>query len=201
MNKSIKNILATSLIAAGLIGVSVPSVSADTTTTGPQMMQGQRGSGQGYGPGMMGDGYGPGYGMHQGGGYGPGMMGGGYGPGMMGGGYGYGMMGMTGAGMGLQMLDLNDEQAAKVDKIQTETITRQRTLMRQMWDEQEKLGDLYANEKRDPAEIGKVYGKLSDLQRQAMENRLEAENKVEALLTKEQKARLHRGYGRGMMGW
>ncbi|MGV8934035.1 MAG: Spy/CpxP family protein refolding chaperone [Gallionellaceae bacterium] len=198
MNKSIKSILTTSLIASALMGTTIYSAAAETGTPGPQMMQGQRGGGQGYGPGMMGEGYGPGSGMNQGGGYGPGMMGGGMGQSQ---GYGMGMMGMTGAGMGLQVLDLNDEQAAKVDKIQTETITKQRTLMRQMWDEQQKLGELYANEKRDPAAIGKVFDKVSDLQRQAMENRIEAENKVEALLSKEQKTKLHRGYGRGMMGW
>jgi Spy/CpxP family protein refolding chaperone len=78
---------------------------------------------------------------------------------------------------------------------------KQRALMRQMWDEHEKLGDLFNAEKRDPAAIGKAYGKLSDLQRQALEARIDAENKGAAVLTKEQKAQMRRGFGRGMMGY
>lgn len=209
MNKSVKSLLASSLVAAALAGATVSATAAEPRTPNPQMMQGHWGSGQGYGPGMMGGGYGPGYGMQQGGGgYGPGMMGGGgYGMGMMGGGMsgygmGPGMMGGWGGGMGaLSMLDLSDAQTAQVEKIQSEVSKKQRTLMRQMWDEQEKLGDLYDSDKRDPAAIGKVYGKLSDLQRQAMENHIEAENKISAVLTKEQKAQLRKGYGRGMMGY
>ena len=65
MNKSIKSILTTSLIAAALMGTTIYSAAAETGTPGSQMMQGQRGDRQGYGPGMMGEGYGPGYGMNR----------------------------------------------------------------------------------------------------------------------------------------
>ncbi|HSJ81013.1 MAG TPA: Spy/CpxP family protein refolding chaperone [Thiobacillus sp.] len=179
----------------------------------------------GYGMGMMHGGMGPGYGMGPGmgmmggcpmgmmsGGMGPGMgmMGGGMGPGMgmMGGGMGPGMgmmggcpMGMMGGGMGpMAMLDLSDAQTAQLKKIQTESKQKQRTLMRQMWEEQDKMSDLYDAEKRDPAAIGKAYGKLADLQRQALEARIEMENKMAEVLTQEQKAKMRRGFGRGMMG-
>jgi Spy/CpxP family protein refolding chaperone len=181
------------------------------------------GYGPGCGMGMMGGGMGPGYGMGpgmgmmggmmnmMGGGCPMAMMGGGMGPGMgmMGGGMGgfgpgAGMMmgpGMMGGGMGpMAMLDLSDAQTAQMEKIQTESKKKQRTLMRQMWEEQDKLSDLYYAEKRDPAAIGKVYGKLADLQRQALEACIDAENKATAVFTKEQKDKMRRGFGRGMMG-
>ncbi|MFA6901763.1 MAG: Spy/CpxP family protein refolding chaperone [Gallionellaceae bacterium] len=197
MKKYVKAWLVSSLVSAALLGATAPALAAEPRTPYPQMMQGQWGGG----PGMMGGGYGPGYGMH-GGGYGPGMMGGGmggYGPGF---GMGPGMMGAWGVGMGpLYMLDLTDAQTAQMEKIQTEMMSRHRTLARQMWDEQEKLGDMYGSDKRDPDKIGKTYGKISELQRQMIEMHAEAENKMQALLTKEQKEQLRRGYGRGMMGY
>lgn len=204
MNKPMKSLFASTLVAATLIATSVTATAAEPRTPTPQMMRGQWGGG--YGPGMMGGGYGPGM---MGGGYGPGMMGGGYGPGqggMMGGGmgpgYGMGMMGGWGVGMGpLYMLDLTDAQAAQMEKIQTEMMSKHRALARQMWEEQEKLGDMYSSDKRDPAKIGKAYSNIADLQRQMIEMHTEAENKMEALLTKEQKAQLRRNYGRGMMGY
>lgn len=217
MNQSVKSLLASSLVAASLIGASVAATAAEPRTPNQQMMQGQRG-GQGYGPGMMGGGYGPGYNMNQGGGYGPGMMGGGYGPGYgmnqgggygpgmmgggMGGGYGMGMGGGWGVGMGpMYMLDLTDAQTAQMEKIQTEMQKKHRTLMRQMWEEQEKLGDMYGSDQRDPEMMGKTYSKMSDYQRQMLEIHTEAENKMNALLTKEQKEQLRRNFGRGMMGY
>lgn len=212
MNSAIKKLLASSIVAAALIGMTASASAAEPGTPNPQMMQGQWGGGPGCGPGMMGGGYG----MQPGGGYGPGMMGGygpGYGRGMMGGGMGGygmgpgfgmgpGMMGAWGVGMGpLYMLDLTDAQTAQMEKIQTEMMSKHRTFARQMWDEQERLGDLYGSDKRDPDKIGKVYSKISELQRQMIEMHTEAENKMEALLTKEQKEQLRRGYGRGMMGY
>lgn len=139
-----------------------------------------------------------------GGGMGPGMSG--YGPGMMGGGMGYGMgpgmMAGWAGGMGpMAALDLSDTQTTQLEKIQTESMKKQRSLMRQMWEAQEKLGDLFDAENRDPAVIGKAYGKLADVQRQALEARIEAGNKAAAVLTKEQKAQMRRGFGGGMMGY
>ena len=229
MNTSMKTLVASSIVAFGWMGTAVPATAAEPAMPDQQMMQGQaQGSGApgampGYGMGMMGGGMGPGYGMGpgmgmmggmmnmMGGGCPMGMMGGGMGPGMgmMGGGMGgygpgAGMMmgpGMMGGGMGpTAMLDLSDAQTAQLKKIHTESKKTQRTLMRQMWEEQDKLSDLYDAEKRDPATIGKAYGKLADLQRQALEACIDMENKMAAVLTKEQKAQMRRGFGRGMMG-
>lgn len=199
MNKSVKSILASSIVAATLIGATVAATAAEPRTPNPQLMQGQRG----------GQNYGPGYGMGQGDGYGPGSMGGGYGPGYggmmgggMGGGYGMGMGGGWGVGMGpMYMQDLTDAQTAQMEKIQTEMQKKHRSLMRQMWDEQEKLGDMYGADKRDPEMMGKTYSKMADFQRQMVEIHADAENKMEAVLTKEQKSQLRRSYGRGMMGY
>ena len=221
MNTSMKTLLASSIAACALAGTAVSASAAEPAKPDQKMMmQGQaQGSGApgampGYGMGMMHGGMGPGYGMGPGmgmmGGCPMGMMGGGMGPGMgmmnmMGGGMGgAGMMmgpGMMGGGMGpMAMLDLSDAQTAQLKKIQTESKQKQRTLMRQMWEEQDKMSDLYDAEKRDPAAIGKAYGKLADLQRQALEARIEMENKMAEVLTPEQKAQMRRGFGRGMMG-
>ena len=167
---------------------------------GPGMMGGYGyGPGYGMGPGMMG-GYGPGWGM-----MGPGMMGGygpsyGMGPGMMGGyGPGYGMgPGMMGNWAGL---NLSQSQLEQWDKIHDKLQDKHRKLMSEMWDEQARLAKLYNADKLDSSAIGKSYEKLAKLQREAIEARIEAENKFYELLTKEQKAQVRRGYGWGMMGY
>ena len=179
---------------------------------------------------MMGGGMGPGMGMMGGGmgGMGPGMMGGGMGPGMMGGGMGSGMMmgggmgsgmmmggGMSGfgpgAGMGpgmmgssmahLGLLNLSDAQITQIENIKAEWKKKQRPLMRQIWEEQDKLNDLTSAEKRDPRAIGKAYSRVSELHRQALEAHIEMENKVTGVLTPEQRTQMRRSFGRGAMGY
>ncbi len=162
------------------------------------MQRGGYGPGYGMGPGMMG-GYGPGYGMGPGmmGGYGPGY---GMGPGMMG---GYGPRSGMGPGMmgGWSGLNLSESQLAQWDKIHDKLQEKHRKLMSEMWEEQAKLAKLYNADKLDPAAIGKSHEKLAKLQREAIEARIEAENKFSEVLTKEQKAQMRRGYGWGMMGY
>lgn len=206
MEKSVKTLAVLPLFAAVLAAAATPVLAQENPMQRAARMQAVQSGQAVYGYGMPG--YGPGYGMGMMGGYGPGAMMGqhgsayGMGPGM-------GMMGpgvgMMGPGMGMMgpmaMLNLSDAQLAQVEKIQAEMMGKQRTLMRQMWDEQEKLNDLNAAEKRDPDAIGKAFGRLSDLQRQALEARVDAENRMVSVLTKEQKAQLRRGYGRGMMGY
>ncbi len=69
-----------------------------------------------------------------------------------------------------------------------------------MNDEQAKLNQLYYSGQRDPAVIGKQYQRIQDLQRQMMESSIAAQNRIEAVLTPEQRQTL-RGYGRGWMMW
>jgi Spy/CpxP family protein refolding chaperone len=142
--------------------------------------------------GMMG---GPGWGM-----MGPGMMMGGYGPmGMMGGmmgGYGYGPFGM---------LELSEEQRNKIEAIYRDERKDRLDLMGKMMDEMDKIRELMLADKRDPSAIGKAYEPVFILQRRMIENSVEYMNKMEAVLTKEQREQLrkyrHRGMGYGMMGY
>lgn len=139
------------------------------------------------GPGMMGQGM-----MGSGGMMGQGMMGRGYG-GMMG--HGYGMMGGYGP-MGLP--DLKEDQQKKISAIYEELHKHRWDLMTKMQGEYATLRALYAADKRDPAAIGNQYRKISELRRQMVEQSVDAHNRMEAILTKEQKVRL-RSYGPGWM--
>ncbi len=148
-----------------------------------------------YGPGMMGGYGGPGQGP-----YGPGMMRGqgqgyGYGPGMMGG----GMMGQGMMGLGLlQALDLNEQQQTRINQIRDETRRKNWDAMGKLMDEQARLRDLLAADKRDPAAIGKQSMKMADLRRQLLEASIDSHNRIEALLSKEQRDQ-SRSYRRGWM--
>lgn len=154
---------------------------------GPGMMGGYGpgsggayGPGYGMGPGMMG-GYGPGYGM------GPGMMGGMMGPGMMGG-------GMTG-GMGygtLYQLNLSPDQWNKVNAIHEELAKKQWDLAGKTREEAFKLRSLMAAEKRDRTAITNQYKKLQDARLQSFQARIDAQEKVDGVFTKEQKEQLRR---------
>jgi len=158
---------------------------------GPGMMGGY-GPGSGMGPGMMG-GYGPGYGPGYG--YGPGMMRG-YGPGY---GYGYGMgPGMMGGyGMrGLWALDLKDAQRTQIAKIQDELRRKNWELAGKSQDELAKLRDAYAAPKRDRNAIIAAYKRIDELRLARIQNSLDAYDKIDAILTPEQREQLKR-YGAG----
>lgn len=167
--------------------------------------QGGYGPGYGMGPGMMG-GYGPGYGMGPGMmmggmmgpgyGMGPGMMGGyGMGPGMMGGyGIGHGMM-----GGGLASLDLSDAQRSQVNQIMDDVRRKNWELLGKTQDEMAKLRDAYASGKPDRTAILGAYRRISDLRLQRIENGLDAREKLEGVLTKEQRDQLRRWGPWGMM--
>lgn len=196
MKKLMIVLAATTLAALSMASLAQPAPRGDGPPPGygPGMM-GSYGPGQGgYGPGMMrgyGSGYGPGAG--QGGyGYGPGMMGGG---GMMG---GYGRGGMMGLGA-LQGLDLNEQQLGKINQIQDETRRKNWGVMGKLMDERAHMRDLFTADKRDPAAIGKQAMKLAELRRQLLETSVEAHNRIEALLTKEQREQLRSVHRRSWM--
>ncbi|MDP2109459.1 MAG: periplasmic heavy metal sensor [Thiobacillus sp.] len=197
MNKPINTLAALSMLAGALAGLPGTAAADEKTMPRAGMMQDAKEGCPGYG--MMGGGMGSGMGMGMMGGMGPGMgMMGGMGSGMGGGmdGFGPGMMGMG----PMAMLDLSDAQTAQLQKIQAEFMKAQRPLMRRIWDEKKQLWNLKNAEKPDPAAVGKAYSKLADLQRQALEAHIDAENKMAAVLTREQQAQMRRGFGRGMMG-
>lgn len=143
------------------------------------------------------DGYyeGYGYGMGRGMmGMGPGMMGPGMmEPGMM----GPGMMGGYGAGPG--MLNLTEQQQNNMAQIQDEVRKKHWDLMGKMNAEQMKLQQLYYSGKRDSAAIEAQHKKIYQLQREMDESRMDAQGRMDALLTKEQKDQRRGSYGPGRM--
>jgi Spy/CpxP family protein refolding chaperone len=117
-------------------------------------------------------------------------------------------MGMgPGMGMGpVWMLDLTEEQRGKIQKIQDDTRRKNWDTWGKIMDEQAKLRDLYAGETVDAKKVGAVYGGIAKLHQQVIEASVEAHNRVQAVLTGEQKEQLKQwsrggmGMGRGMMG-
>ena len=183
------------VIAASLFGgIANPSAAEPGSDLqsgmGPGMMGGY-GPGYGMGPGMMGGGYGPGYGM------GPGMMGGGYGPGY---GMGPGMMSWR----NYRDLDLSADQKAKITQIRRDMRTKQWALMGEILDAQDNLQDLYDVDKQDAAAINQQYKEIEDLRRQMVDNAVDAHNRINAILTKEQREKSResgRGFGPMMLGY
>jgi len=165
--------LVATVLAAATIGATAI---AQGPGYGPGMMGG---GGPGYGPGMMGGG-GPGYGP----GYGSGMMGGGgpgFGPGF-GPGRGYG----PGANM-LESLNLSDEQRDKIQVMQEENRQKNWATMGQLRTEMFALRRMYYADKVDPNAVAEQQKKVDELRRQMLKSRLESRNRVEALLTPEQR--------------
>jgi Spy/CpxP family protein refolding chaperone len=118
------------------------------------------------GPGMMG-GYGPGHGMGPGGGYGPGG----------------GLLGQ---------LNLTSEQWKTINAIHEDLAKKQWDFAAKMRDEAIKLRGLMSSEKRDRGAINNQYKKLQDVRQQRFQARLDAHEKIDGVLTKEQKAQLRR---------
>ena len=174
-----KKLLLSSLFALTIISLTPSLATADPESPMGYGMMGPGMMGGGYGQGMMG-GYGMGHGMMGGYGHGAGM-----GPGMMMGGYGMGP---------LSQLNLTKEQQEKISRIQNDARKKNWDTMGKMMDEQYKLRELYSADKRDTQAISNQYNKVSELHRQIMENSLDTQSKIEALLTKEQKEKI-RGYG------
>ena len=157
------------LSAAALIGATIVGTSALADPP-------QGGYGYGMGPGMMG-GYGSGYGM------GPGMMGG-YGPDY---GMASGMMGGYGTGSDL---NLTAEQRSKIVKIQDDVRRKHWELMGKMQDEQSQMNQQYYSDTRDDTALSKSYRKMSEFRQQMFDLSLSAQKQMDAVLTKEQRAKL-----------
>lgn len=142
--------------------------------------------GGGYGCGMMGPGMMGGYGMCSG------MMG----PGMMGG-YGYGYGGPPSG------IDLTQEQRDKIDRINDDLAKKETPLTEQIYQERRKLQEMYYSG-ADPATLDQAYRKTTDLERQVFDARADAQKRMDAVLTKEQRdrmQRMRRGYGYDMWDW
>lgn len=108
-----------------------------------------------------------------------------------------GGMGMMGGHMamepGMHMLgelNLTAEQRAKITKLTDDFGHDNWALQGQMNDESVNLRKLYEADKRDPAAIGAEYQKVFEVKRQMIVAYLETENRIEEVLTVEQRAKL-----------
>jgi len=141
----------------------------------------------GMGPGMMG-GIGMPYGMRSQ--MGPGMPGMGMGFDMVGGGYAF----MPG-----QLPGLSSEQSQKLSQLQQAALTRNSSLVQQIWPAQNKLNLLFMNEKRDWNAIRAASQTLFDLQRQQHEAAIDLQQQIDNVLTDSQRQEMARSW-RGL-GW
>ncbi len=178
-------------VAAMIAVLGVTAGVAQADHMGRMAPQGGMQGGHMMGQGGMGWGDCPGGGM-----IGPGMMGGEMmGPGMMSGGM---MMGPGMMGGVYGELDLSKEQRDQIAKIRSETRRKHWELMGKMHDEQDKLAAQLAADTPDSAAIGKQYQRIQELQRQMLESSIDARNRMQAVLTEEQKGKLRelrRHYG------
>ena len=181
-----------SRVAASAVALAL----AAGVTLAQQPAKPEPGPGPGRGPGMMG-GYGPGGPGGYGPGYGPGMMGGygpgyGMGPGMMGGGMMGGGMG-PGFGRALWSLDLNAAQRKEVLKVQDELRKKNWEVAGKMQDEMAKLRDAYwGSDKLDRSATLAAYKRMTELRQQRFQNSLDAADKLEKILTAEQREQVKR---------
>ena len=90
----------------------------------------------------------------------------------------------------LNALNLSDDQHARINKLTDELRHDNWTNQGLINDETAKLRDLYEADKRDPAAIGKEYQKLFDAKRQMIESYLNTQNRIEEVLTAEQRAQM-----------
>jgi len=164
MKKLKKSMLAT----FAMFMVLANSASAQPAGSGPGAM-----GGRGMGPHMM-----DGYGM------GPGMMGG-YG-------MGFGMMGGCGSGgMAAYIPDLTNEQQTKISDIQKELRQKQWALMEKMHEDMQS-GNFYRGGKFDDQAARKAYDRHESMHKQMFENALDAQKRIDNVLTPRQREQLQR---------
>lgn len=166
----------TAIAAVAFIATSSFAETPKTTTedtTGQTMYPGMYG---GMGPGYMQGGMGPGY-MQQGG---------------MGYGMGYGGMGM------MQALNLDKDQRAKLRGLIREERSARCKTMNEMLDVRDELAAEYDKPQPDSKAIGKLYSKMSEMQRHMLEQSVQMRNKMREMLNKEQKENFDRMYHGGM---
>ncbi len=82
--------------------------------------------------------------------------------------------------------DLSDQQRGQVRQVYSDLHKQNRGLRDQIMDQQDKLWDLYGQEKRNASAIGDLYNKISDLRRQMIVNSIDAANRAQDVLTPKQ---------------
>lgn len=109
-------------------------------------------------------------------------------PGMMG--YGHMGSGMGGGMRAIMQLNLNDTQRKSAREIHRQHRRDNWSRMGEMMDLQDKLEELYDAATPDAKAIGEVYAALFEIKRKRIESTIQAQNKMRALLTKEQQKTL-----------
>lgn len=116
---------------------------------------------------------------------------------------GMGKGGMFGVPLGvtgpLAHLNLSADQKTKILKAQDDLRRKHYEIKGKIMDEQIKLRDLHFADKRDRNAIVAEYRKLGELRGQMVEASLDAQDKIEAALTKEQKDMLKSHHPMWMM--
>ena len=113
------------------------------------------------------------------------------------GGYSGMMNGMVGggyAGMTGWLPDLTPEQARKIGPLQNELVKSDLAVMRQRGEVQASLNNLYLAEKRDWNAIRAASQTLFDLQRKQMNASIDLQQKIDTLLTDNQRRELARAW-------
>jgi Spy/CpxP family protein refolding chaperone len=98
---------------------------------------------------------------------------------------------------GASALKLSDEQRTKINHLLDEHRKQDWEVMGKIMDEEATLRDLYASETPDPKQVGAQYAVIAKLRQQLVESNVETSNRVQALLTPEQKSQYRQGRG----GW
>jgi Spy/CpxP family protein refolding chaperone len=90
----------------------------------------------------------------------------------------------------LGALAITDQQQVQINKLADDLRHKNWTTQGLINDESAKLRDLYEADKRDPAAIGKEYQNIFDLKRQMIETYLDTQNRMEEVLTPEQREKM-----------
>lgn len=198
--------LATSIsfavLAQGAVNESMGGSPSWGQTTAVQRETDTNQPSYGYGPGMIWEGYRPNT-MY---GYGPGMMENGYGPNVMRGcgsdrawggygpgmrrGYGYYGPGVAGywPGSGGQLsLSLSPKQRQKIGQLRAEHFREQQKLRVRLYEDLGRLRGLMATENPDVGAVGKAFDHLSATRKELFLNRLQMFEKMNKVLTPEQR--------------
>ena len=100
----------------------------------------------------------------------------------------------------LAALDLADTQRKQIASIRDEVRKKNWTAMGTMQDEMVKVRDAFwAGEKRDRAAILAGHKRMFELRQQMLENSLDAADRIEQVLTPQQRAQLRKHAGPGWM--
>lgn len=111
--------------------------------------------------------------------------------------HGYGLSGEYSVDMMMESnirmlgtLALSKEQKSKINSLSDEFKHNIWFLQGLINDESAKLSYLYEADRRDPVAIGKEYMKVFDLKRQIIETYLDTQNRIEDVLTPEQREKM-----------